>query len=164
MYADETGLQFCIDCPAGQFLELSMSDSVEDCVDCDVGKYVGSTGSDHVSHCSKCPPGMYGDQTGLVVCEECGVGGYMPEEGALGRQATASKLAHSCNRISEFTSAPSQHACGAAMVLLVRGLHRHFALSVSAPIGVPHTHENGMRLNDMQNPRRQATEAGQNRV
>ena len=107
MYADETGLQFCIDCPAGQFLELSMSDSVEDCLDCDVGKYVGSTGSDHVSHCSKCPPGMYGDQTGLVVCEECGVGGYMPEEGALGRQAITSKFAHSCNWISEFTSTPS---------------------------------------------------------
>ena len=94
MYAHEEGLALCIDCPAGQFLELSMSDSVEDCVDCDVGKYVGSTGSDHVSYCSKCPPGMYGDQTGLVVCEECGVGGYMPEEGALGRQATANKLAH----------------------------------------------------------------------
>jgi hypothetical protein len=70
----------CIDCGAGEYVDVTGSDGASDCIECVVGKYIDVPGSDEMSDCIDCAAGKYSAVTGSGTpsdCTDCSAGKYM---------------------------------------------------------------------------------------
>ena len=73
--SDDNGYENCLDCPAGQYQDLSGQTA---CKNCDPGKYQNSTGQ---TACKNCNQGQYQNSTGQTACKDCNPGQYQNSTG-----------------------------------------------------------------------------------
>jgi hypothetical protein len=84
-YVDVTGSAACIDCAAGKYIDVARSDESTDCIECIAGGYIDVTGGDQASDCIGCVAGRYVDVTGsdqAADCIACAAGKYVGTTGS----------------------------------------------------------------------------------